>query len=150
MSRGVIRGVVVDDEGKPLAGVRVGYSIESSGAVLVDDPPLTDNDGRFQCGAATLNALIDVSFDKDLYVMQTAYETVSVYLTKAAPRRELHIVMSRLPTSPVAGRVVDTFNRPIAGAASIFGIRNKHSRPTPRADSASTMSRTRKPEGASA
>jgi protocatechuate 3,4-dioxygenase beta subunit len=127
-----LTGRVVDDDGKPLAGVKVGLSL-----VLMDDvvhepwrgfsnlpspePPVTGADGRFR---VTTLELVLASMDLmpgatvAVYVNKPGYSGVTSRRVTLAMRADTSLGDVRLPVSrrTVTGTVVDADGRPVVGA----------------------------------
>ena len=111
---GVIRVVVVDDQGQPLENVNVSCLQLGSPLLLPPDSPLTDAKGRFRRDFLPLDTSLFVSVRKEGYLPQQ--QTVS--LSPKQPEADLTIKLTPLPRGgAVAGVVRDEKGKPIAGAS---------------------------------
>jgi hypothetical protein len=124
---GVIRGVVVDEKGKPLSGVYVYFSIEGTDTGWTGDAGNTDKQGKFRDRFTPLNTPIQISYGKDKYDVQNSDETKSIILTAKKRQVDLHIVMVHEPPGgSVAGTVTDRAGHLIASAnITVVGLWNK-------------------------
>jgi len=111
---GVVRGIVTDQDGKPVEGAQVSCWVEGEGRGYGDVSDKTDSHGAFRCESVALNSGIRVSVDKDHYLPYLK----SVGLSPE--RREVEIAIKikrRPPSGSIEGFVRDEKGKPIAGAS---------------------------------
>ncbi len=119
-------GVVVDEAGQPLAGVRLVVQPRLPGApeprghwletALAETQALheTDEDGRFETD------MLDLGPNYGLAFFKPGFAARSVALKRdARQNREMRVVLQR--AAPCAGRVLDTSDRPIPLARVAIG-----------------------------
>lgn len=109
---GEVNGVVIDEQGQPVADAAIGYRVTSSNG-FQGDQPRTDSEGRFRSRYLPLNEPLELSLSKPDYlrVQQDAS------LTTTLRTRELRITMQRRPPGgSVKGVVRDRNGNPVAGA----------------------------------
>lgn len=110
---GVVRGVVTDNDGKPLKRANVVFRAVGTPYGFYGTSPYADEKGEFRNNHLPLDTTIEVSFSlKD-------YERVEREVTLTAEKREVNLAikLSRRPRGgSIAGVVVDHEGTPIANA----------------------------------
>lgn len=109
---GVVRGVAVDADGKPVPEAEVSYYIGSATG-FGGDAFRTDAEGRFRHRFLPLNQSVRVWVRRDGY--ERSEQEFS--LTSDQRTRDLRVVLKKEPPGgSIAGMVVDTQGKPIRGA----------------------------------
>lgn len=109
---GLVRGVVVDEAGQPVAEAEVVYR-ESTGSGYHGDAFRTNAQGHFRHRFLPLNEPLKVSVQKDKYIDQER----DFVLTMSQREMDFPITLARRPESGViAGTVTDRSNRPVVAA----------------------------------
>ncbi|HEX6898361.1 MAG TPA: carboxypeptidase-like regulatory domain-containing protein [Thermoanaerobaculia bacterium] len=101
-----VEGQVVDQEGRPVAGVRILQ--ERSGPLEIAAAPETDPDGRFVLPEMILGHLT---------LCKEGYWSVGPVVSPSRPSNLARIVLQPIPPPfRVTGRILDDEGRPVAGA----------------------------------
>jgi hypothetical protein len=113
---GVVQGVVTDEKGQPLSGVRIGYREEGSPYPTPGRRPETDAQGHFRHDGIPLNAAIQVE------VRQQGYRPHEQTVTLSPEHGEAKLNIKLLPKprgGSIAGVVRDEKGKPIARASVV-------------------------------
>ena len=125
---GLVQGKLTDNNGRPLAGVRVDYRTVGSTYGYFGQSPTTDEQGRYRNAHLPLETKIEISYSSEDYLPAKKVVT----LTAAAREQELDMQLEKRPRGgSVAGVVTDPAGKPIAGAkVGNYGNRSNEMRET--------------------
>ena len=105
-----LRGLVVDEAGKYVPGALVRASWGGDGRVLQSVAVRTDSNGRFLLDG--LDPLVDLRLTAE----SVGRSSGTALSARAAPDKEVKIVVSRSNTVLISGRVLDSSGKPVTGA----------------------------------
>jgi hypothetical protein len=114
-----VRGAVVDEAGRPVAGALVRASWEPAGGLLQSLTTQTDGRGEFRLEG------VDPLTDLRLTASFRGASTGAPARARADAGRPVTLRISPANTVPLAGRVVDAAGRPIEGASVRIGSRTR-------------------------
>lgn len=110
---GAVRGIVIDEDAKPIPKATVTYFQTEQYTSTYGDQPESNADGTFAHSFLDLNLPVRISARKQGYVPQEQQLT----LTEVQRTRDVRIVMTRSPPgNSIAGVVRDMQGNPVAGA----------------------------------
>lgn len=109
---GVVRGVVVDAEGKPILDAEVVYRL-ANGSGFIGDSYRVNERGEFRNRFLPLDKPVEVSVSKDGFESQNQEAT----LTATTRETDLRFVLKAMPPGgSIAGTVLDSLGNSVVGA----------------------------------